>query len=318
MYEEIRKSARAALLELLDVAALTPGQQVVIGCSSSEIMGQKIGKGSTPEAAKAVVDEILPILKARGLCLEAQCCEHLNRALIMERADAERFGYEIVCVRPRPKAGGSFATAVYEAMDDPVAVEFVKADAGLDIGNTMIGMHLKHVAVPLRLSVKTIGEAPVNACPVGGEPVGKEIAKIMGVEAGKETKKVAFVACQGTCDKAKTDYEYHGIADCAMLSFVPNGGPKSCDYGCTGFGNCVKACPFDAIHVVDGVAVVDKEACKACGKCVAACPKHLISLVPYDAKYLVACSSKAKGPVTMKECSAGCIGCTLCLSLIHI
>ena len=163
MYEEIRKSARAALLELLDVAALKPGQQVVVGCSSSEIMGQKIGKGSTPEAAKAVVDEIMPILKARGLCLEAQCCEHLNRALIMERADAERFGYEIVCVRPRPKAGGSFATAVYEAMDDPVAVEFVKADAGLDIGNTMIGMHLKHVAVPLRLSVKTIGEAPVNA-----------------------------------------------------------------------------------------------------------------------------------------------------------
>ena len=89
MYEEIRKSARAALLELLDVAALKPGQQVVIGCSSSEIMGQKIGKGSTPEAAKAVVDEIMPILKTRGLCLEAQCCEHLNRALIMERADAD-------------------------------------------------------------------------------------------------------------------------------------------------------------------------------------------------------------------------------------
>ena len=148
MYEEVRSAARAALLELLDAAALKPGQQVVIGCSSSEIMGQKIGKGSTPEAAKA---------------LAAQCCEHLNRALIMERAAAEKFGYEIVCVRPRPKAGGSFATAVYEAMDDPVAVEFVKADAGLDIGNTMIGMHLKHVAVPLRLSVKTIGEAAVNA-----------------------------------------------------------------------------------------------------------------------------------------------------------
>ena len=129
MYEEVRSAARAALLELLDAAALKPGQQVVIGCSSSEIMGQKIGKGSTPEAAKAVVDEILPILNERGLCLEAQCCEHLNRALIMERAAAEKFGYEIVCVRPRPKAGGSFATAVYEAMDDPVAVEFVKADA---------------------------------------------------------------------------------------------------------------------------------------------------------------------------------------------
>lgn len=129
MYEEVRSAARAALLELLDAAALKPGQQVVIGCSSSEIMGQKIGKGSTPEAAKAVVDEILPILNERGLYLEAQCCEHLNRALIMERAAAEKFGYEIVCVRPRPKAGGSFATAVYEAMDDPVAVEFVKADA---------------------------------------------------------------------------------------------------------------------------------------------------------------------------------------------
>ena len=151
MYEEVRSAARAALLELLDAAALKPGQQVVIGCSSSEIVGQKIGKGSTPEAAKAVVDEILPILNERGLYLAAQCCEHLNRALIMERAAAEKFGYEIVCVRPRPKAGGSFA------------VEFVKADAGLDIGNTMIGMHLKHVAVPLRLSVKTIGEAAVNA-----------------------------------------------------------------------------------------------------------------------------------------------------------
>ncbi|MDO4293755.1 MAG: RnfABCDGE type electron transport complex subunit B [Eubacteriales bacterium] len=156
------------------------------------------------------------------------------------------------------------------------------------------------------------GEAAVNACPVGGEAVGARIAKIMGVEAKAGEKKVAFVACQGGCGKAKLDYAYHGIQDCRMLAFVPNGGPKSCDYGCTGFGSCVQACPFDAIHVIDGVAVVDKEACKACGKCVAVCPKHLISLVPYDAAYLVACSSKAKGPVTMKECSVGCIGCGIC------
>ena len=115
------------------------------------------------EVADAIFRGLSSVFSPMGVYLAAQCCEHLNRALIMERADAERFGYEIVCVRPRPKAGGSFATAVYEAMDDPVAVEFVKADAGLDIGNTMIGMHLKHVAVPLRLSVKTIGEAPVNA-----------------------------------------------------------------------------------------------------------------------------------------------------------
>lgn len=156
------------------------------------------------------------------------------------------------------------------------------------------------------------GEAPVNACPVGGEPVGEQIAQIMGVEAEKGEKMVAFVACQGTCEKARFDYEYQGIEDCQMLSFVPNGGPKSCDYGCLGYGSCVKACPFDAIHIVNGVAVVDKDACKACGKCVAVCPKHLISLVPYNAGYLVACSSKQKGAVAMKECDAACIGCGIC------
>ena len=96
------------------------------------------------------------------------------------------------------------------------------------------------------------------------------------------------------------------------MAFVPNGGPKSCNYGCLGFGNCVKACPFDAIHVVDGVAVVDKDACKACGKCVAACPKHLIELLPVSAKNIVQCSSKDKGKDVMKACSVGCIACHLC------
>lgn len=156
------------------------------------------------------------------------------------------------------------------------------------------------------------GEAEVGACPVGGEPVAKKIAEIMGVEAGDSVRMVAFVKCQGDCDKAKNDYDYSGAEDCAMLSFVPNGGPKSCNQGCLGFGSCVKACPFDAIHVVNGVAVVDKEACKACGKCVAACPKQLIELIPYDAKYAVACSNTEKGPVAMKECDVACIGCTLC------
>ena len=163
MEASIHQEAEAALKELIETAKLSAGQLVVIGCSSSEIVGERIGKGSTPEAAKAVVDAIMPILKENNLQLAAQCCEHLNRALIVERAVAEQRGYEIVCVKPQPKAGGSFATAVYAAMDDPVAVEFVKADAGLDIGNTLIGMHLKHVAVPLRLSVKKIGQASVNA-----------------------------------------------------------------------------------------------------------------------------------------------------------
>ncbi len=156
------------------------------------------------------------------------------------------------------------------------------------------------------------GEAAVNQCPVGGETVAKKISEIMGGEAGESRRMVAFVACQGDCDKAKVDYEYTGIEDCRMLSFVPNGGPKTCNYGCLGYGSCVQACPFDAIHVVKGVAVVDKEKCKACGKCVEACPKKLISLIPYDAPYQVACSSKDRGPVAMKACDVACIGCGLC------
>lgn len=156
------------------------------------------------------------------------------------------------------------------------------------------------------------GDAAVNQCPVGGEAVAKKISEIMGVEAGESRRMAAFVACQGDCDKAKVDYEYTGIEDCRMLSFVPNGGPKTCNYGCLGYGSCVQACPFDAIHVVKGVAVVDKEKCKACGKCVEACPKKLISLLPYDAPYQVACSSKDRGPVAMKACDVACIGCGLC------
>ena len=109
------------------------------------------------------------------------------------------------------------------------------------------------------------GEAPVNACPVGGEAVGKKVAEIMGVEAGETTRMTAFVKCAGTCEKTSVQYEYTGVHDCSMVKFVPDGGAKSCSYGCLGYGNCVKACPFDAIHVKDGVAIVDKETCKACG-----------------------------------------------------
>ena len=163
MYDDIKEQACAAMQELLELAAPKPGSLVVVGCSSSEIMGARIGKGSTPEAAEAVVDAIYPLIEEHGLYLAAQCCEHLNRALIVEREAAEKFGYEPVCVIPQPKAGGSFATAVWKRMKDPVPVEHVRASAGLDIGCTLIGMHLKEVAVPLRLSVKHIGEASVSA-----------------------------------------------------------------------------------------------------------------------------------------------------------
>lgn len=157
------------------------------------------------------------------------------------------------------------------------------------------------------------GEAPVNACPVGGAPVGEKIGAIMGVESEAKEPMAAYVHCAGDCGRAQTDYDYSGARDCRMLSFVPNGGPKSCNSGCLGFGTCAQACPFDAIRVENGVARVLTEKCKACGKCVEVCPKKLISLVPLKAGALVACSSTDKGPVTMKVCSAGCIGCGLCV-----
>ena len=159
MYDEIRAQARQAALELLEQADVQPGQLFVVGCSSSEILGSKIGKGSSPETAQAVLEGILPVLQERGIYLAAQCCEHLNRALILEQEAAEKFGYEPVTVIPQPKAGGSFATAAWQAFDHPVAVEHIRAAAGLDIGGTLIGMHLKDVAVPVRLSLDHIGEA---------------------------------------------------------------------------------------------------------------------------------------------------------------
>ena len=156
------------------------------------------------------------------------------------------------------------------------------------------------------------GEAPVNACPGGGEAAATKIAQIMGAEAGASKRMTAFVKCSGDCEAVTEKYDYYGTKDCAMMPFLPNGGSKSCSYGCCGYGTCAQVCQFDAIHVVGGVAVVDKEKCKACGQCVSHCPKHLIELVPYDAKYLVRCSSKDKGKQVMQACKAGCIGCKKC------
>lgn len=161
MYEDITMQARTVVQELLDQANLKPGSLFVIGCSSSEMVGQRIGKGSSMDAAQAAFRGIYPILQERGIQLAVQCCEHLNRALIMERATAERKGYEIVNVMPQPHAGGSFAVTAWNAFEDPVAVETIQADAGIDIGGTLIGMHLRRVAVPVRTSLNHIGEAIV-------------------------------------------------------------------------------------------------------------------------------------------------------------
>ena len=161
MYEEITLQARTVVTELLEQANMRPGSLMVIGCSSSEMVGEKIGKGSSMDAAQAAFVGIAPVLKEHGIELAVQCCEHLNRALILERRVAEKRGYEIVNVVPQPKAGGSFAVTAWNAFEDPVAVETITAEAGIDIGGTLIGMHLRRVAVPVRTSLNHIGEAIV-------------------------------------------------------------------------------------------------------------------------------------------------------------
>ena len=157
--EEIRAQAAVAAEELLAAAKLEPGNIFVVGCSSSEITGGHIGKASSLESAQAVFEGIYPVLQERKIYLAAQCCEHLNRALIIESACAAQYGYDPVSVRPQPKAGGSFAAAAWESFERPVAVEQIRAHAGMDIGGTLIGMHLRPVAVPVRLSLDHIGRA---------------------------------------------------------------------------------------------------------------------------------------------------------------
>ena len=161
MYEDITAQARTIVTELLDQARLKPGSLFVVGCSSSEMVGKRIGEGSSMDAAQAAFQGIYPVLQAQEIQLAVQCCEHLNRALIMERAAAEQKGYEIVNVMPQPHAGGSFAVTAWNTFEDPVAVETIQADAGMDIGGTLIGMHLRRVAVPVRTSLNHIGEAMV-------------------------------------------------------------------------------------------------------------------------------------------------------------
>ena len=170
MFENLYFEAAAAAEEIIEKARLTKGQILVVGCSTSEILGSKIGSNSSPDAARAVFHGIYDTVSAKGIFLAAQCCEHLNRAIITERK-AVPFG-EAVNVVPQPKAGGSFATAAYAEFEDPVALEEIRADAGLDIGFTLIGMHLKKVAVPVRLEHNKIGEATVLAARVRPKFIG--------------------------------------------------------------------------------------------------------------------------------------------------
>ena len=174
MTNTLAYECKTAIEELIEKAHLKEGDIVVVGCSTSEVLGSKLGTNSSPDTAKILFESIYSVLKEKGIYLAAQCCEHLNRAIITEKA-AVPFS-EYVNVVPQPKAGGSFATEAYSHFEFPVAVEEIKADAGIDIGLTLIGMHLKKVAVPVRLSQKTIGEAIVSAARTRPKFIGGERA----------------------------------------------------------------------------------------------------------------------------------------------
>lgn len=176
MFEELTQQAKTAVLEIIEQAKIGKGSIFVVGCSSSTVKGKNYGKASSMEIAQAIFDGIYPELKSRGIFLAAQCCEHLNRAIITEREAAEKLREPEVNVVPQPKAGGSFATITYNTLENPVAVEHIKADAGIDIGGVLIGMHLKEVAVPLVISVKNIGKAHITSARTRPKFIGGERA----------------------------------------------------------------------------------------------------------------------------------------------
>lgn len=174
LLQQVQLEAANAAKELVGEARLHKGQIVVVGCSTSEVVGRKVGSWSTPEVGQAIFDGLNSVFSPLGIYIAAQCCEHLNRALIVDYEAVP--GAEIVNVMPQPKAGSSFATAAYNSFRHPVALEEIKADAGLDIGGTLIGMHLKKVAVPVRLAQNHIGDAVLLAARVRPKFIGGERA----------------------------------------------------------------------------------------------------------------------------------------------
>lgn len=170
--QSIKEEAHQAAVELLGQAHLSAGDILVVGCSSSEVTGKRIGTSSSLETAQAVFEGIYEVVKENGLFLAAQCCEHLNRALIVEKELAQREHLPIVNVVPQPKAGGSFGTTAYRRFAQPAAVEHICAQAGMDIGDTLIGMHLADVAVPVRTAIKRIGQAHLVCARTRGKFIG--------------------------------------------------------------------------------------------------------------------------------------------------
>ena len=212
-YAKLTAQARQATEELLEAAHLETGDIFVVGCSSSEIMGGHIGKDSSMEAAAAVLAGVLPPLQEQGVYLAAQCCEHLNRAIVIERTVARANGYQIVAAIPQPHAGGSWATNCWRTFNDPVLVEEVKAAAGMDIGGTLIGMHLRRVAVPVRLSMNRIGQA-ILLCARTRPPFIGGSRGVYSQEAGR-------------CSQQHKKRRWHGAAQRSRRRRRPPPGPPA-------------------------------------------------------------------------------------------
>ena len=210
------------------------------------------------------------------------------------------------------------ASKVFYVRTDPRLDQLLEATPGANCGGCGYPGCSGYASAVLK------GEAPIGRCTAGGAECAKRMAEIMGVEAHVQQRQVAMVRCSGYChyDEAgnqiagvKQKGRYEGIHDCMAASKVAGSGPIACDFGCLGFGSCVAACPFDAMHIVDGVAKVDTEKCVGCMACAAKCPRHLIVPINYGTDVTIACASTAKGPVTMKACTAGCIGCGKCVKI---
>ncbi|MDQ0507657.1 Na+-translocating ferredoxin:NAD+ oxidoreductase RNF subunit RnfB [Peptoniphilus ivorii] len=199
----------------------------------------------------------------------------------------------------------AYASKVFAVEMDPRVVNVIDALPGANCGAC------GYPGCEAMANAIVAGEAPVNGCAIGGQEVAENVAEIMGQSVGDVEKQVAVVRCQGDCDKSKNKYEYNGLVDCRLIGDFAQGA-KGCSSGCLGGGTCVSVCEFDAIHVHNGIAEVDKEKCVACKKCIEICPKHIIGLMPYKQQTEVKCSTHDPGKVVRTNCSIGCIACGLC------
>lgn len=208
----------------------------------------------------------------------------------------------------------ALAGRIFHVEEDPRLEELTQALPGANCGGCGYAGCGAYAQAVLK------GEAPIGRCASGGDDSAEKMAQIMGVKAEKVTRRVALVRCagrkgvdeSGKAVGARMKGIYEGIPDCLAATKVAGRGPLICKFGCLGFGNCVAACKYDAIHVVDGVAKVEPEKCVGCMQCAARCPRNLIVPVEYGNHVVIACASKAKGAVTIRGCTAGCVGCGLC------